>query len=1112
MADLKKSGLAFAKAFKQASSEADAALAAQKAERMAQLVESERALPLRLPRANPKTKQELASHAERVGRQMLGEHVTSGKKGDTKNLAGRSMKENQRIKELEYELAPTKDIPASTEYESRIGDINVAFPGDYTLSDVELKSLRGQPVGSRQQGGSRYGLGKMDQEEPLFWASSEMPAQLAQDKITDVAHLFEPERVMAEHLAMGPVATNFAQHFADANLRAIDYSKLSKKDMDTFDRIIAGGYDKKNPKTGVIETVAFPNWPGIADPQAAYDAMKRDPELRKWFNSRMKTPKVTEATNMPNGLDVQWAITSPDLRNMEVNLTGHSVGEMVPNAKLTDTAEHDTYAKGIRGKYKGHQGVLTPFQISYPDAAQHISSTQRPQDFTGTIQKVFPHQIVDQQYIDEYGEYKRQLQKILTGKKKGGSVTNREDYQARLDAMMEKHMASGGGAFKKVQFKADGGTIDNTIPDDSDGGAVMFAPKYASGGAIHHGIKPLQWKAGGGWAKAGKAIAKAAQEAGAMKAPQTAEKELTTVQDYHTSLMDEVRRRAVEAKKEMDAFNYKYDKGQRVFTEHGAKNNLPPLTVVERSRHGNHLMWEGEPWRSPKIIDPETGKAKRTPYVPGYKLRREDPETGEWQEFILPESAIKGDVEMAGGGLSKVSKAISKASKLADAKLAEKAVEAPAVVVPSKLSKVKDYVRQNEGQYGAKRLERAADEIPNLEGMYQEDALKQAFAGDNAKALMTINPKDFEKYAMPLPMSLAHDKAYFREGARNPTMREAFMASGLTNEQWHELSDIQKMDVFNAFNKKQSKMAINQPMEYDEYIKHLGQVEGGFNDVPFLQINKQEQGLPLMPFISGHEGRHRNRALASKGEEKSLVQLLPRAELREPFPRRSREEYIEALKKELEMTGNMVRPEAEDVYGNGQIQQIIRKPIQLPDLYASGGNVQRFDGGGMVVDQSDMGDESPSKSRLMMEILARMAKEQAGEEVASLKKPRAFTDLANRGVVAPLAGIPVDLMNMGLEGIDAVRELASGKPVANRFASDKPFLGSEHIKDVMRKYGMTTDEERPMMETGLSIFSPSGTGIAKGATKAGEVARKGARTAKAGINSTAAMMRRPQPN
>jgi hypothetical protein len=94
---------------------------------------------------------------------------------------------------------------------------------------------------------------------------------------------------------------------------------------------------------------------------------------------------------------------------------------MVPNAKLTDTADHNTYDKGIRGLALGHQGVLTPFQMSFPDAAEHIASTQRPQDFTGTIQKVFPHQIVDDQWLDEISKY-RELIKKYTGQKKGGAV------------------------------------------------------------------------------------------------------------------------------------------------------------------------------------------------------------------------------------------------------------------------------------------------------------------------------------------------------------------------------------------------------------------------------------------------------------------------------------------------------------------------------------------------------------------------------------------------------------------------------------------------------------------------------------------------------------------
>jgi hypothetical protein len=69
--------------------------------------------------------------------------------------------------------------------------------------------------------------------------------------------------------------------------------------------------------------------------------------------------------------------------------------------------------------------------------------------------------------------------------------------------------------------------------------------------------------------------------------------------------------------------------------------------------------------------------------------------------------------------------------------------------------------------------------------------------------------------------------------------------------------------------------------------------------------------------------------------------LLPRSELREPFPRRDQEEYIEALRKELGMTDNLVLPqkynEATDSLFDKQIQ---RPAIKLPDIYAEGGEVR----------------------------------------------------------------------------------------------------------------------------------------------------------------------------
>jgi hypothetical protein len=102
-------------------------------------------------------------------------------------------------------------------------------------------------------------------------------------------------------------------------------------------------------------------------------------------------------------------------------------------------------------------------------------------------------------------------------------------------------------------------------------------------------------------------------------------------------------------------------------------------------------------------------------------------------------------------------------------------------------------------------------------------------------------------------------------------------------------------------------------------------------------------------------------------------------------------------------------------------------------------------------------------------------------EVESYKKPRAFTDLMNRGVIAnnPVSAV-VDLTNFGLSGIDA---LTKGTRFPTRLSSDKPFGGSEQIKDLMKEYGMTTDEERPIAETVLGFMSPGSLvgGTIKGA-------------------------------
>lgn len=194
------------------------------------------------------------------------------------------------------------------------------------------------------------------------------------------------------------------------------------------------------------------------------------------------------------------------------------------------------------------------------------------------------------------------------------------------------------------------------------------------------------------------------------------------------------------------------------------------------------------------------------------------------------------------------------------------------------LIKLKAEILAKKGKYGLQRFERALDEIPNLHQMFSYEALREAFLGDNAKALMTMNPASFQDYAVRLPQSHLEDP------------------------------------------------------ETKERLKTLEAIKG-FSDVPYLSIDKKEQGAPKPPHLAGHEGRHRSMALANKGIKNSLVVLNPRAELREPFPRREQGEYIDALRNELAMTNNMVWPEK--AYRDFEHRPLIK----LPDVYGKGGSV-----------------------------------------------------------------------------------------------------------------------------------------------------------------------------
>jgi hypothetical protein len=210
------------------------------------------------------------------------------------------------------------------------------------------------------------------------------------------------------------------------------------------------------------------------------------------------------------------------------------------------------------------------------------------------------------------------------------------------------------------------------------------------------------------------------------------------------------------------------------------------------------------------------------------------------------------------------------------------------------LTELMQLIKQQGGTNAAKRLERAADLVPNLENKFQPQALKSTFAGDNASAVMVMKPGDFQKYATPLP-----------EGHKT----------------WDQFK-IEDQD---------------RRGNYQDYLDYLGRVsnESGFSSVPYLQLDRKAGSF--FPEITGHEGRNRSEALDKLGDQSSLVQMIPRAGLRESFPRRSNEEYLNMLHSEI---GSKPMVTVQPDWDPDSEKWIRRGLRDLPEMFAGGGKIE----------------------------------------------------------------------------------------------------------------------------------------------------------------------------
>jgi hypothetical protein len=123
-------------------------------------------------------------------------------------------------------------------------------------------------------------------------------------------------------------------------------------------------------------------------------------------------------------------------------------------------------------------------------------------------------------------------------------------------------------------------------------------------------------------------------------------------------------------------------------------------------------------------------------------------------------------------------------------------------------------------------------------------------------------------------------------------------------------------------------------------------------------------------------------------------------------------------------------------------------------------------------------------------------KRQFSREKRSMSKPGAATDVLLRGPVAFAAGTPMDLLGMGGDALDYLQKKIPGlrknasvmdqqRSVVDKRQPEMGYApkvqvgpdgmmpyGTEHFQEKLNQAGLTTGEERPLLELGTAIASP----------------------------------------
>ena len=392
--------------------------------------------------SRPLSQSEISDMAERMVRQSKGLEMPSTT----------TKQQFEREKNLPIDIRKSgKEIQQPIiDYSQHLGASSVGVPGDPSRGGLvpstnkkgfpvakageTLRGIGGQklesPVGLF--GGYKYGA----YGHPMAWASDLGASAGMFNVVKKLAEENPDAEILGHYHKMTPESLHHAVHMLHTVLSHHQPHNLNDEHIALLDHLM-----KKVAITKGKNDIPYPEFPGFKKPEEVMLHGSLKSGMRKKIIKLLGTEKY-----FPGGKqkmdDIMYAISHPELRNMETGSGGSAIIRFDPTVDLKSTQSlHPTYGHDIPSKLIGRTRYITPAHILAP---RSMANAEREIKAMG--KKVVPfnqakmniiREPIDEQYVNQMGEYEHEMKKRL-GYKKGGKVANMDTMRLELSKKTKK--------------------------------------------------------------------------------------------------------------------------------------------------------------------------------------------------------------------------------------------------------------------------------------------------------------------------------------------------------------------------------------------------------------------------------------------------------------------------------------------------------------------------------------------------------------------------------------------------------------------------------------------------------------------------------------------------